>query len=184
LDPDPAHAQVTGALAVQLFDRTTKLHRLGDWEREILESAAIVHNVGLFISHSSHHKHSYYVIRNSEHLTGFTQHEIELIAQIARYHRKSHPSDKHPEFASLSKGDKKLIRRLASILRIAIGLDRRHAAAVQTMRVFVDDETVRIEPIGAPEANLDLEIYAALERSRLFADTFGIVVEIAEPSRN
>lgn len=182
LDSDPSHAEHTANLALQLFDRTATVHGLDPYARELLEAGAILHNVGIFISHSSHHKHSYYVIRNSEQLTGFTEHELELIALIARYHRKSHPSDKHPEFASLSKGDKKLIRRLASILRIAIGLDRRHAAAVQTMRVFIDDETVRIEPIAAPEANLDLEIYAASERSRLFADTFEIAVEIAEPS--
>ncbi len=184
LDPDPAHAQVTGALAVQLFDRTTKLHRLGDWEREILESAAIAHNVGLFISHSSHHKHSYYVIRNSEHLTGFTQHEIELIAQIARYHRKSHPSDKHPPFAGLSDQDKQLVRVLAGLLRVAIGLDRSHKGSVKNLRVFVEDaaknnehsQTLTIEPVPHEGESLDLEIYSAAERSGLLAQALDVDV--------
>jgi exopolyphosphatase/guanosine-5'-triphosphate,3'-diphosphate pyrophosphatase len=141
-----------------------------------------VHNVGLFISHSSHHKHSYYVIRNSEQLTGFTEHEVELIAVLARYHRKSHPTEKHDEFAALRKGDQRLVRQLAGMLRLAIGLDRRHAGLVESMRVIIKDGTVRIEPLapGAPDIDggIDLEMYAARERSRLFAQTFDVTVEI------
>ena len=182
LDPDPEHAEHTARLATQLFDRTKLLHGLGDSERELLDAAAIVHNVGLFISHSSHHKHSYYVIRNSEQLTGFTEHEVELIAVLARYHRKSHPTEKHDEFAALRKGDQRLVRQLAGMLRLAIGLDRRHAGLVESMRVIIKDGTVRIEPLapGAPDIDggIDLEMYAARERSRLFAQTFDVTVEI------
>jgi len=118
LDPDPDHAEHTAQLAGQLFDRSGSLHGLTGTERELLVAASIVHNVGLFISHSSHHKHSYYVIRNSEQLTGFTEHEIELIALIARYHRKSHPSEKHAAFAALSKSDQRLVGLLAGMLRL------------------------------------------------------------------
>jgi exopolyphosphatase/guanosine-5'-triphosphate,3'-diphosphate pyrophosphatase len=185
LDPDPSHAVHTARLAVQLFDRTTDLHELGDAERELLEAAAIVHNVGLFISHSSHHKHTYYVVRNSESLTGFTEHEIELIAVVARYHRKSHPSEKHHEFAALSQHDKRVVSVLAGMLRLAIGLDRRHATSVRTMRVFIDDDSdetlVRIEPVGEPGVDLDVEIYAASERSRLLATALDITVDVALP---
>ena len=158
LDPDPEHAEHTAKLATELFDRTAKLHGLGDDARELLHGASIVHNVGLFISHSSHHKHTYYVVRNSEQLTGFTEHEIELIAVIARYHRKSKPSDKHPEFTNLSKADQRLVSTLAGMLRIAIGLDRRHAGTVRSVRVFIDDGILQIEPIGDDTADLDLEI--------------------------
>ncbi len=182
LDPDPDHSEHTADLATQLFDRTHKLHSLGNDERELLEAAAIVHNVGLFISHSSHHKHSYYVIRNSEQLTGFTEHEIELIAVIARYHRKSHPTEKHAEFARLSKTDKRLVRSLAGILRVAIGLDRRHAASVQSLRVFMSEGRLEIEPIAVAGADLDVEIYAARERSRLLADAFEVDVEVTPPA--
>ncbi|MFT6392739.1 MAG: exopolyphosphatase/guanosine-5'-triphosphate,3'-diphosphate pyrophosphatase [Ilumatobacter sp.] len=185
LDPDPSHAEHTARLAVQLFDRTIDLHELGDAERELLEAAAIVHNVGLFISHSSHHKHTYYVVRNSESLTGFTEHEIELIAVVARYHRKSHPSEKHDEFAALSKVDKRVVSVLAGMLRVAIGLDRRHAETVRTVRVFVDDSSdetlVRIEPVAEQGVDLDVEIYAARERSRLLATALDITVEVALP---
>ena len=78
-------------LALALFDATAPVHGLDEAAREYLEAAALLANVGLFISHTKHHLHTYYVIRNSEHLTGFTDREIEIIAQVARYHRKSAP---------------------------------------------------------------------------------------------
>lgn len=182
LDPDADHAIRTADLATQLFDRTSKLHGLGSDERELLEAAAIVHNVGLFISHSSHHKHSYYVIRNSEQLTGFTEREIEMIAVLARYHRKSHPAEKHAEFAALSKDDKQLVRELAGMLRIAIGLDRSHAASVTSVRVFLSEGRLEIEPISASGADLEVEIYAAAERSKLLAAAFDVEVIIKPPA--
>jgi exopolyphosphatase/guanosine-5'-triphosphate,3'-diphosphate pyrophosphatase len=181
LDPDPEHAEHTARLAIELFDRTATVHGLDAHARELLESASIVHNVGLFISHSSHHHHSYYVVRNSEQLTGFTEHEIELIAVIARYHRKSRPSDKHPEFAALSRADQHLVRVLAGMLRIAIGLDRTHAESVRSVRVFTDDDGLRIEPVGDPGADLDVEIYAARERSDLLAEGLDMTVRIDRP---
>lgn len=184
LDPDPEHAEHTALLSGQLFDRSRALHGLDDDARELLEAAAIVHNVGLFISHSSHHKHSYYVIRNSEQLTGFTEHEIELIAVVARYHRKSRPSEKHPEFAALSVDDQRLVRQLAGMLRVAIGLDRRHARVVQTMRVHIDQGWMRIEPVADDADDLDLEVYAARERAHLLAAALGVEVEIVAPARS
>lgn len=182
LDPDPAHAEHTARLATELFDRTAAVHGLDGHARELLEAAAIVHNVGLFISHSSHHKHSYYVVRNSEQMTGFTDHEIELIALVARYHRKSSPSGKHAEFAALAKQDQQLVRVLAGLLRIAIGLDRSHAESVRSVRVFLDDDLVRIEPVGEPDVDLDVEIYAARERSDLLAEGLGVEVRVDRPT--
>ena len=183
LDPDPHHALTTAELAVQLFDRTIDLHGLGAHERELLWSAAVLHNVGLFISHSSHHKHSYYVVRNSEQLTGFSQQEIELMAVITRYHRKSYPTEKHPEFVALSESDQHIVMVLAGLLRVAIGLDRRHAGVVHSVRVFIDDDHRRltIHPISEPGADLDLEIYSASERSQLLSKAFGIEVRIRPP---
>ncbi|MEO6654185.1 MAG: Ppx/GppA phosphatase family protein, partial [Ilumatobacteraceae bacterium] len=178
LDPDPAHAEHTAHLATELFDRLASVHGLDDDARELLDAAALVHNVGLFISHASHHKHSYYVVRNSEQLTGFTEHEIELIAVIARYHRRSMPKDKHDEFAALSCDDQRLVRILAGTLRIAIGLDRRHAASVRSVRVHIDDSAIQIEPVGRDDTDLDLEIYAGRERADLLAVGLGRTVTI------
>ncbi len=99
-DDDPAHSEHVARLAVELFDATADLHGLDNLCRGLLEAAALLANVGLVISHSKHHLHSYYVIRNSE-LVGFTDPEIELIALVARYHRKSAPKPTHPEFVQL-----------------------------------------------------------------------------------
>ena len=107
MDEDPAHSAQVADLALQLFDATAGLHGLGDDSREVLHAAALLANVGLFVSHAGHHRHSYYLIRNSELLLGFTDHEIELIALVARYHRKSHPKRKHPEFAALAPEDQR-----------------------------------------------------------------------------
>jgi exopolyphosphatase/guanosine-5'-triphosphate,3'-diphosphate pyrophosphatase len=179
LDPDPQHAETCAELAGQLFDRTVSLHGYGAAERELLVCGALLHNVGLFISHSSHHKHGYYVIRNSDQLTGFTQSEIELIAQIARYHRRGQPKDRHPEFAALPADDQRRVRVLAGLLRIAIGLDRSHAGHVQSIRVNVEHaaQRVTIEPVALrADLDLDLERYAARERSKLLGEALGVEI--------
>ena len=166
MDDDPDHSARTAALALAIFDETRDRHGLPEDTREYLEAAALLCNVGLFLSHAQHHKHSYYVIRNSEHLTGFTDREIELIAQVARYHRKSAPKPKHDEFARLKPADQDVVRGLAGILRVAIALDRTHAghvASVQRQRgAGVGDAVVlAVTPVG--DADLSLELYTAGE---------------------
>ena len=182
-DDDPEHSLQVARLSLQLHDALGGRLGLGDAERELLEAAALLSNVGLFISHSGHHKHSYYVIRNSEHLMGFTDREIELIAQVARYHRKSQPSeDKHPEFASLADEDRHRVRSMAGVLRVAIGMDRNHDGAVEQVDVDVDDDdalvTLSLEP-QEPGADLTLERYSADHRSALLSQQLGcqVVVE-------
>lgn len=93
-------------------------------EKHILEYASLLHNIGVAISHSGHHKHSYYIITNTEYLLGFTNKELQLIACVARYHRKAFPSIKHFEFSILSEFEKNLVEFYSGILRIAIGLTR------------------------------------------------------------
>ncbi len=115
-DDDPDHSHHVARLALRLFDELQSLHGLDDASRELLEAGALLSNVGLFVSHSRHHHHSYYVIRNSEHLSGFNDHEIEIIAQVARYHRRGVPSTKHREFAALDPSDQERVRRLAGVV--------------------------------------------------------------------
>jgi exopolyphosphatase/guanosine-5'-triphosphate,3'-diphosphate pyrophosphatase len=180
LDPDVDHARRTARLAVRLFDLTRALHRLDDHARELLAAAAVLHNVGLFISHSAHHRHSYYVIRHSERLTGFNDHEIELMAQVARYHRKSHPSDRHPEFAALGEADRYLVRVLAGLLRVAIGLDRSHRGLVSGVVVTCPggDGPVIVGAVADPASDIDLELYAANERASLLAEALDRPVSV------
>jgi exopolyphosphatase/guanosine-5'-triphosphate,3'-diphosphate pyrophosphatase len=192
MDEDPAHSMHVARLALGMFDGLADRHGLGDQEREVLEAAALLCNVGLFLSHAAHHKHSYYVIRNSEHLTGFTDREIELIAQVARYHRKSVPRKKHPEFAALDRDDQGRVRTLAAILRVAVGLDRNHAGRVTGVRCrSADGAEVQGDADGAGDAgplvieartadgqDVQLDLYAAGERKGLLEDVLGTEIAL------
>jgi exopolyphosphatase/guanosine-5'-triphosphate,3'-diphosphate pyrophosphatase len=180
MDEDTEHSEHVARLALELFDATAARHGLGDDSREVLEAAALLANVGLFVSHAGHHKHSYYVIRNSELLTGFTDREIELIAQVARYHRKSAPRKKHPEFATLQRDDQQRVRMLAGILRVAVGLDRNHGRRVSRVRVSGDGEQLVIGAVPVPGEDVSLELYAAGTRSDLLADVLGVPVSVVE----
>ena len=183
-DDDPDHSLQVAHLALALHDGLADELGLGDAERELLEAAALLANVGLFISHSGHHKHSYYVIRNSEHLMGFTDREIELIAQIARYHRKSGPSAvKHPPFAALDQRDRLVVAAASAMLRVAIGMDRNHDGAVAQVVVELGDGTgaaavrAALVPRDA-DADLSLERYSAEARSGQLAGLLGRDVEV------
>jgi len=121
--------------ALSIFDQTQGiLHNWGAEERQLLWAAAILHNCGHFVSHDSHHKHSYYLIRNGE-LLGYTETEMEIIANIARYHRKSPPKKKHENFRNLlHKEHRQMVSQLSAILRLAVALDRRHIGAIQQLQ--------------------------------------------------
>jgi exopolyphosphatase / guanosine-5'-triphosphate,3'-diphosphate pyrophosphatase len=178
MDEEPSHSAHSARLALMLFDETTTLHGLGDEDRELLEAAALLANVGLFVSHSKHHKHTYYVIRNSDHLSGFTDHEIEKIALVARYHRKSAPSAKHAEFASLRPRDQEAVRTMAGILRVAIGLDRTHAGHVTGLRAHTHRRSLVIEVDQVEGSDISLELYTATERRELLEQVLGLRVEV------
>jgi exopolyphosphatase/guanosine-5'-triphosphate,3'-diphosphate pyrophosphatase len=174
------HCARIAALAAQLFEGTRHLSGLADEAEEWLEAAAILQNVGLVISHDRHHLHSYYVIRNSELLTGFTNHEIEIIALVARYHRKSTPKARHLEYANLDEADQRVVDILSGILRVAAGLDRTRCGAVNRLRV--DDgapgEPLRILVETSPGIDADLELYSAQNRKDLLEQALGVRVEI------
>ncbi len=184
LDEEPEHSAQVARLALQLFDATADLHGLDESCREYLEAAALLANVGLFVSHSQHHRHSYYVIRHSDRLTGFTDNEIEIIAQIARYHRKSAPKPSHPEFAALEPEDQHVVRALAAILRVAIGLDRSHDSRVGGVDVAVRRGALAVVVRPAGTADVTLELYAANERKQLLEEVLGrrVSLTVAAPA--
>ena len=130
-DVDLEYSERIATLALSLFDQTKgHLHEWGNQERFLLWAAATLHNCGHYISHSSHHKHSYYLIRNSG-LLGYNETEIEIIANLARYHRKSQPKKKHENFQNLTAKEHKLmVEQLSPLLRLATSLDRRQIGAV------------------------------------------------------
>jgi exopolyphosphatase / guanosine-5'-triphosphate,3'-diphosphate pyrophosphatase len=128
---DEAHALKVAGFAGKLFDLTKRLnlHRLGAWEKELVYYAALLHDIGIFLSYGNHHAHSYYLIRNAD-LIGFDRNEIEIIAAAAYFHRKNLPRGKHPEFSSLSDRAQSTVRILCVILRLAESLDRSHSGRV------------------------------------------------------
>ncbi|MEZ5381732.1 MAG: Ppx/GppA phosphatase family protein [Microthrixaceae bacterium] len=179
-DEDPDHARTVARLSLALFDGLDRVHGLGAQHRELLEAAALLANVGLVVSHSAHHKHGYYIIRNTDRLTGFTDREIELVAQIARFHRKSRPDEaRHEEFGALSLVDRAVVRTLAGILRVAVGLDRSHAGKVGGVEVEVSAEriAVRVAPTEA-DGDISLELYAGDARTGLLAEVLGRSVDV------
>jgi exopolyphosphatase / guanosine-5'-triphosphate,3'-diphosphate pyrophosphatase len=180
MDEDRSHSNHLARLALDMFDQTAQVHELGDEAREYLEAAALLCNIGLFLSHAGHHLHSYYMIRNSEHLTGFTDREIELIAQIARYHRRGAPRSKHPEFAVLSKEDQNLVRVCAGLLRVAIGLDRNHGSRVAGVVVTANSKELTIEADPRTDADIGLELFSAAQRSDLLAEALGLEVNVVQ----
>lgn len=166
---DPGHVERATDLSLQLFDALEPLHGLDLAGRDLLEAAGLLHNVGLFISHAAHHKHSYYVIRNSDQIAGFTDHEVELIAQVARYHRKSAPKRSHPEFELLDEDDRRRVRILSGILRIGIALDRTRQGGIEDMEVTIDEQRVTITAHVSAGLDYSLEQYTARQRSALLA---------------
>lgn len=178
-DDDPGHSAHTAHLALQLYDDLADRHGLGEDTRALLEAGAMLANVGLVIAHSQHHRHSYYLIRNCERLVGFTDAEIELVAQIARYHRKSAPKPSHAEWAALHPEDQRIVAVCAGILRIAVGLDRSRSRAVTRVAVEDRGDAVVVTPTAAnPDADIDLERWAVAQRVGLLADTLGVDVRV------
>jgi exopolyphosphatase / guanosine-5'-triphosphate,3'-diphosphate pyrophosphatase len=178
---DRSHVEHATDLALRLFDETQAVHALDTEDRDHLEAAGLMHNVGLFISHSAHHKHSYYVIRNNDHLVGFTDHEVELMALVARYHRKGSPSTKHTEFAHLDSTDQYCVRVLAGLLRIGIALDRAHARHVYDVRCEITRNQISVQPVVRADVDASLEVYTANQRVDLLADSLGRSISIVEP---
>ena len=172
---DMNHGEHVRFLAIQIFDglRAADVHFLGDHERELLEAAALLHDVGYHISSDQHHKHSYYIIRNSQ-LLGFTNDEEELIANIARYHRKSHPKLKHENYQRVPVEKRPLVQMLAGILRIAEGLDRRRQRLISTITPRLQGNNLTFSLLCREcEDKPDIEIWSAERRTSLLEEVIG-----------
>jgi exopolyphosphatase/guanosine-5'-triphosphate,3'-diphosphate pyrophosphatase len=176
---DEPHARHVADLALAIYDALAPMHELDATARELLEAAALLHDIGYYISHSAHHKHSQYLIQNGEML-GFTNEEIAIIANVARYHRKSHPKKAHQEFATLDRADQQTVRRLSAILRVADGLDRTHKANVESVEVQADDATIAIIPACREGCAPTFEIWSASRKKGLMEEVFGREVTIVE----
>ena len=171
------HARHTAALSLRLFDEMKRLHpaqadSFADDTRELLEYAAYLHDIGFFLSHAQHHRHSYYLIRNAE-LLGFTEHEKAVMANIARYHRKSHPKPKHEGFIELDRDGRDMVFRCSALLRIADGLDRSHSGIVHDLHCARRGNSIVCTVASRPGADLSLELWGAERKKGLFEEVYG-----------
>lgn len=175
------HCNHVAMLSVRLFDQLQEAHELPAAGRDILEAAALLHDVGYLINHAQHHKHAYHLIMHGD-LRGFAPGEIELIANVARYHRRAAPKESHEQFRRLDPKDRLLVRQLSGILRVAEGLDRTHSRVVRDVRVRVGESRIRLrlETTGAAEVEM-----ADVTRMRgLFERVFEtrLAIETARPT--
>ena len=166
-----AHGQTVAKLAGQLFDATAEALELPADSREILEYAALLHDIGHSIDHDRHNRHSYYLIKNAD-LFGFTPDEIESIAQVARGHRKQGAKVDSPELYALPEEKRRWVRALAAILRVADGLDRTHFGVVKNVHVSYGPGKLFID-IDAGSERSDLELWTGEKRIDLLAKLLG-----------
>jgi exopolyphosphatase/guanosine-5'-triphosphate,3'-diphosphate pyrophosphatase len=176
---DERHANHVAWLAVRLFDELSREHRLGSRERLLLETAGLLHEIGLFVSNRAHHKHSYYLIINSE-IFGLRREELAVVAHVARYHRRSIPKSTHTDYMTLPREKRVLVNKLAAILRVADALDRGHSQQVADFSIEKRPGEIVICINGV--ADLTLERHAMSQKANLFEDAFGLNVRLEETS--
>jgi exopolyphosphatase/guanosine-5'-triphosphate,3'-diphosphate pyrophosphatase len=169
---DKAHCQQVSKLAVSLFEQLRELHGLPDRYSKVLHAAAMLHDIGLFIAYPKHHKHSYYLIKSSGP-SSFDAAELDLIANIARYHRKAHPSPKHLPFSQLSALQQDVVRKLSAILRVADGLDFGRQAKVERLEVRrPNGKALSIRVAG--KGDVSDEIRSALDKAELMNEVYAL----------
>lgn len=166
------HARTVTSLVLELFDSAKEqgLHNFGDNERELLEYATFLHDIGSFISYSNHHAHSYYIIKNSE-LLGFDQKEITFMANIARFHRKRAPRKRDPEVMELESRERDALRVLTTFIRLSESLDRSHTALIQHVKFTQADKgVVHLEVVA--RGDCQLEIWGVEAEKKAFEKIF------------
>ncbi len=166
---DEKHARQVAALAVELFDQLKPLHRLGAAWREILEHAAMMHDIGWHIGHTGHHKHSYYLIKNGD-LEGFSLLELDLIANIARYHRRAMPKKSHEDYMKLDPSDQSIVNRLAAVLRMAEALDRGHYGNIKAIKTVLRRNAVNFMVYYTDDP--ELELWAVQRKAEMFEQVY------------
>lgn len=171
---EESHGNTVSKHAVSLFDQLLDLHRLGQRERVLLGAAALLHDIGYAINHEQHHRHSQYIILHSE-ITGLTDRERSIVANVSRYHRKAMPKASHEHFAALSVGDQDIVWKLGSILRLADALDRSHSSIVSKIQVVIRPGSLRLDLEAIREPSH--ELIAVARKKDMFESYFNVLVE-------
>ncbi len=166
---DEGHSRQTARLALDLFDQTATLHALGPADRELLEHASLLHDIGEHVSTESHHKHSAYLIQHGR-LRGFTPGEVDFVAALARAHRGGGPKPSHEPFASLGRDERERVTSLAALLRVADGLDRGRAGNVSGIEMVLNGSRARL--VVKAESDIAIELWGARRKRELFERLF------------
>jgi exopolyphosphatase/guanosine-5'-triphosphate,3'-diphosphate pyrophosphatase len=169
------HARQVAKLACQIYTGLCNYFAMNKEDLRLLDAAARMQDVGYLINYESHHKHSYHLILHS-HIEGFRPEELELIANVARYHRGSEPKRKHENFRRLSTDDQLRVRRLAAILRLAGGLDRSHNQTVQSVEVRMSNDL--LELVACANEYPETDLWAARRRTGMFEKVFDAELSI------
>ncbi|MGD1900119.1 MAG: HD domain-containing protein [Phormidesmis sp.] len=169
------------SLAQQLFDQTQEIHQLGHLEKEVLEYAALLHDIGEYLSLKAYHKSSRYILKR-EDPRGFTDEEMRLIGHVIRYHRKSHPKNKHKKFRKLSKSEQQTVWVLSGLLRIAVGLDRAKDQQIERVSCQLSADKIEIQANGAGE--LDIGVWAASSERQVLEQALGRDIAVTAESQN
>ncbi|HSN96837.1 MAG TPA: Ppx/GppA phosphatase family protein, partial [Candidatus Nanopelagicales bacterium] len=177
---DEQHGTLVARFADRLFDDLAPRHRMGPRDRILLHAAALLHDVGDFVRYEGHHKHSYYIIAHSD-LMGLTPEERAIVANVARYHRKSPPNLEHDNFRALTREARAQVKALAAILRVADALDREHRAKVTGVSARLEADTVVLEVQGAEDRAL--EEWTVLAKAGMLRDALGLDVRLVDASR-
>jgi exopolyphosphatase/guanosine-5'-triphosphate,3'-diphosphate pyrophosphatase len=177
---DESHADRVRELSIRLFDELKVEQRMTDTHRLYLEVAALLHDIGLFVSARSHHKHSYYLIASSE-LYGLRKRELELIANIARYHRRAMPQRSHVPYVALDRDERMIVSKLAAILRVANALDKDHLQ--KTLELKISREGDQIVLTAPNISDMTMGRLALASRSDFFTEVFGKKVLLREADK-
>jgi exopolyphosphatase/guanosine-5'-triphosphate,3'-diphosphate pyrophosphatase len=169
------HSIHVAKIALKLFDELSDEMNLELQDRELLEYASFMHDIGYHISHRKHHKHALYIINNAD-LKGFKEEEIDVMANVARYHRRSTPKSRHSHFKKLDKNVKARVEKLSAILRVADGLDRSHFQNVRELEVKKNSDKIKLKI--ETETDPNLEIWGAMRKRFLFEKVTGKELEI------
>ena len=172
---DGAHARQVAGLSLSLFDQTRRRHGLGPRERSLLEYAALLHDVGHHISYPGHHKHTYYLIKNGD-LRGFQPLELEILANVARYHRRGRPRKKHAALAALPRAARQTVKVLAAHLRLADALDRSHRQVVRG--VTVSERSGHWRVACHVDGDCELELWGGEGRKGLLEEVLDAPVQV------
>jgi exopolyphosphatase/guanosine-5'-triphosphate,3'-diphosphate pyrophosphatase len=177
---DEPHAHNAQRLALELFDsaRGAGLHTYGEWERELLAHAALLHDIGAFLSYGNHHVHSYYLIKNAD-LLGFHQAEMTMMALVALFHRRGLPGSEQPDYAALDKEDRNRVKFLSLMVRLVESLDRSHQNVVKHVAILPSPARELRLSISV-DGDAQLELWGLRSRERAVRKTLGrhLAVEV------